>query len=79
MMGFSKSAVMIAGAVLVLLGVLAIVVPIFTTEQTKDVANIGNLKLTATEETSHVIPPIVGPVALALGVILLGAGLFAKR
>ena len=77
--GFSKNGLVLTGAVLALLGVLAIAVPVFTTEQNTDVAKIGDLKLTAKEETSHVIPPVVGPAALVLGLVLVGAGFVVKR
>jgi hypothetical protein len=73
-----KSGLMIAGAVVAIVGILAIAVPAFTTQQTSDVANIGSLKLTATTEKSHVVPPFVGPTALVLGVVLIGAGFVAK-
>ena len=44
MRGAPKSGLMIAGALVALLGVLAIAIPAFTTEQTKEVAKIGDLK-----------------------------------
>jgi hypothetical protein len=69
----------IAGVALVLLGLVGFAIPIFTTQQTKDVARIGDLKLQSTESTSHVIPPIVSGGALVLGVVLIGAGLYQKR
>ena len=52
-MGRPKSGIMIAGAIFAVLGVLAIAIPVFTTQQTKDVARIGDLRLTAKEETTH--------------------------
>jgi hypothetical protein len=70
---------MIAGAVLVLVGLLAFAIPVFTTQHTTDVARIGDLKLQTTESKSYVIPPFVGGGALVLGVVLLGAGFFQKR
>jgi hypothetical protein len=70
---------MISGAVLVLLGLLGFAIPIFTTQQTKDVAKIGDFRIQATENTSHVIPPILSGGALVLGVVLIGAGLYQKR
>lgn len=79
MSGSFKSGLIIAGAIVALIGVAAIAVPAFTTEQTKDVAAIGDLKLTAKEQTSHTVPPFVGPTALALGLVLIGAGFVAKR
>ena len=75
----TKNGLMIAGAVVAIVGVLAIAVPAFTTQKTSDVANIGGLKLTATKETSHVVPPFVGPTALVFGVVLIGAGILTKR
>lgn len=75
----SMNGLMIGGIVLLLLGVLGFAIPIFTTDQTKDVAKIGDLKLQTTEKTSHVIPPAVSAGALALGVILVGSVLYRKR
>ncbi len=70
---------MTVGAVLVLLGLIGFAVPIFTTQQTKDVAKIGDLKIQSTEDTSHAIPPWLAGGSLALGVVLIGAGLFQRR
>jgi hypothetical protein len=75
----SMGGLMVIGIVLVLLGLLGFAIPIFTTQQTKDVAKIGDLKIQATESTSHVIPPILSGGALALGVVLIGAGFYQKR
>jgi len=68
----------IAGAVLVVLGIIGLAIPVFQTKETKDVARVGDLKLQATETTSHVVPPVVAGGALVLGVILIGAGYFRK-
>ena len=38
-----------------------------------------DLKLTAKEETSHVIPPFVGPAFLAVGVVLMGVAFVSRR
>jgi hypothetical protein len=69
---------MLAGAVLVLLGLLGFAVPFFTTQQTKDVATIGDLKLQTTESRSFAIPPLVSGGALVLGVVLIGAGVYRR-
>lgn len=69
----------IAGAVLVVLGLLGFAIPIFTTRQTTDVANIGALKLQTTEDTSHVVPPLLAGGSLVVGVVLIGAGFYQKR
>jgi hypothetical protein len=78
-MGRSMSALMIVGAVFVLLGLLALAIPVFTTHQTTDVARIGDLKLQTTENKSYVIPPFVAGGALVLGIVLIGAGFYQKR
>ena len=72
------SGLMIAGAVLLLLGLLGFAVPYFTTQQTKDVAKVGDLKLQTTEQTTYAVPPLVSGGAMVLGVVLLGAGLYRR-
>jgi hypothetical protein len=67
------------GAALAILGLIGLAIPVFTTQETKEVAKIGDIKLQTTENTSHVIPPIVSGGALALGVVLVGAGLYRRR
>lgn len=69
----------IAGAVLVLLGLIGLAIPIFTTQQTRDVAKIGDLKIQTTEATPHAIPPLLSGGALALGVVLVAAGFYQRR
>jgi hypothetical protein len=69
----------IAGAVLVLLGLIAFAVPVFTTQETKDVARVGDLKLQTTENHYFAIPPLVSGGALVLGVVLIGAGFYQRR
>jgi hypothetical protein len=73
-----KPLVMI-GAILTLLGVLALASPVFTTNQTKNVATLGDLKIQANEQTAHVIPPIVSGAAVVVGLVLLVGGLYQKR
>lgn len=69
----------LAGAIILLLGIAGIAVPYFTTEQTKNVANVGPLHVQATEQQSHVIPPLLSDAAVAVGVVLMGAGFFSRR
>ena len=69
----------IGGAVLALPGLLAFATPVFTTQQTNDVARIGDLKQQTTETRSFVIPPFLAGGALVLGVVLIGAGFYQKR
>lgn len=79
MSGPSRTGLMTIGAIVALLGVIAIAVPVFTTHQTKDVANIGDVHLTAQEDTTHFIPPMAGPAALVLGVVLIGGAAISPR
>jgi hypothetical protein len=67
------------GALLALLGLLGLVIPVFTTSQTKDVVKLGDVKIQSTEQSTHVVPQALSVGALVLGVILIGAGVYAKR
>jgi hypothetical protein len=73
-----KPMVMI-GAVIALLGLLAIAMPAFTTNDTKNVAQLGDLKIQANEQTSHAIPPILSGAALIVGLVMVAGGLYQKR
>ncbi len=75
----SMSVLTIAGALLVLLGLVAFAIPEFTTQHTEDVAKIGDLKLQTTQHTSYFIPPVVSGGAVVLGIVLIGAGLYQRR
>jgi uncharacterized membrane protein len=68
----------IIGMILVVLGVLGFAIPVFTTQQTEEVARIGDLTLQNTEDTSHRIPPLLSGGALIAGLILIGTGLYRK-
>lgn len=74
-----RAIIMLAGATLVILGGVGFAIPMFTTQQTKDVAKIGDLKLQTTESTSFAIPPMLSGGALLFGVVLIGAGFFQRR
>jgi len=67
------------GAILALLGVLGLASPVFTTSQTKDVVNLGDLKVQSTEHSTHVVPQAFSLGALVLGVFLIGVGLYQRR
>jgi hypothetical protein len=67
-----------AGAVLALLGILGLAIPVFSTSQTKNVAQLGDLKIQANEETSHAVPPMLAGGALLVGLMLVGVG-YVKR
>jgi hypothetical protein len=69
----------IGGGILVLLGLFGFAVPIFSTQQTKDVIAIGDVKIQSTQSTEHSIPPLLSGSSLVLGIVLIGAGLYRKR
>jgi hypothetical protein len=73
-----KPIVMI-GAIIALLGLLALAQPMFTTNQTKNVATFGDLKIQANEQTSHEIPPILSGAALIIGLVMVAGGLYQKQ
>jgi hypothetical protein len=53
--------------------------PALTTSQTKDVVKLGDLKIQANEQTTHVIPHSLSLGVLAHDIILIAAGAIAKR
>ena len=67
------------GAIIGLLGLLAMAQPMFTTNQTKNVATFGDLKIQANEQTSHEIPPILSGAALIVGLVMVAGGLYQKQ
>jgi hypothetical protein len=71
--------IVIVGAIVALLGLLALAQPVFTTNDTKNVATFGDLKIQANEQTSHAIPPILSGAALIVGLVLVAGGLYQKQ
>jgi hypothetical protein len=67
------------GAVLALLGILGLAIPVFTTSQTRNVAQVGSLKIQSTEQSNHVVPRGLSAGVLVLGLVLVGAGLYQRR
>jgi hypothetical protein len=74
-----RNALMIFGAILVVVGILGFAIPVLTTQRTEEVARIGDLKLQATHDTSYRVPPLASGAVLTVGLILLGAGLYQRR
>jgi uncharacterized membrane protein HdeD (DUF308 family) len=70
---------LLIGVVFVVVGILGLAIPMFTTQKTDTVARIGDLKLQSTEDTSRHIPPLLSGGVLVLGMVLIGAGLYQKR
>ncbi len=77
-MGRSLNMLVISGAILALLGIAGLAIPVFSTQQTTEVAKIGDLHIDAQEHHYYAIPPIVSGGALVLGIILLGGGLYRR-
>jgi hypothetical protein len=70
---------MILGVIFLVAGLAGFAIPVFTTQKTEDVAKIGDIKIQSTENTPHIIPPLLSGGAMALGVLLIGVGLYQKR
>ena len=68
-----KSATLL-GIILIVLGVLALVYQGFTYTTREKVVDLGPLKITADKEKSIPLPPILGALALAGGVVLVFVG-----
>lgn len=79
MNGFLKNRLVVAGATLLVLGVLAIAIPVITTQDSKELITLGETKLVVKEETSYVVPPYVGWAGIAFGIALITIGVIRKR
>ncbi|HYC63098.1 MAG TPA: hypothetical protein VEC14_00085 [Reyranellaceae bacterium] len=74
------NALVIAGAVFVLLGIMGFAMPVFFTTETHDAIRIGDLfRVQVTEREPHRIPPLASTAALVLGIVLFALGVFRKR
>jgi len=70
--------IVMVGLIIAALGVLGLAIPEFTTNDTRNVVTVGDLKVQATEPTSHSVPPIVAGAAIVIGLMLTGGGLYQK-
>ena len=61
----------IVGIALVMIGLVSLLLGGFRWTQEKTVVDVGPLKATTTEHKTLPIPPIVGGLALAGGIVLL--------
>jgi drug/metabolite transporter (DMT)-like permease len=62
------------GVVLIVLGVLALVYQGITYTTREKVVDVGPLKITADKEKNIPLPPVLGILALAGGVVLVVVG-----
>jgi hypothetical protein len=68
------NALMIIGIVLLVLGVVALAYQGISYTTTENVVDLGPLKVEAKKEKTIPLPPVLGGVAVAAGVVLLIAG-----
>ena len=66
------------GLIVTIIGIVGLAVPYFTTRETHDVAKLGNLEVKNTEDHTHWIPPAAAGGVLAVGIVLMGAGLYRR-
>ena len=64
----------IVGIVLIVLGVIALAYQGISYTTTEKVVDLGPLKVEAKKEKTIPLPPVLGGVAVAAGVVLLIAG-----
>ena len=64
----------VVGIVLIVLGVIALAYQGISYTTTEKVIDIGPLKVEAKKEKTIPLPPVLGGVAVAAGVVLLIAG-----
>lgn len=62
------------GIILIVLGIIALAYQGISYTSRNEVADVGGLSVTTTEHRSIPLPPILGGLALAVGIILVIAG-----
>ena len=65
---------LIAGLMLVVLGIVALAVNVVPIRHQEQVAKIGSVSVNAEKETDYVIPNYVGIGAIVVGVVLVVLG-----
>ena len=66
-----RSLINIFGIILVIFGIISLGYQGFTYTQHEKVAEIGDIRITADEEKTITVPPIVGGLALVTGIVLI--------
>lgn len=74
-----KALTNIIGILLVLVGIISLGYHGFTYKKQEDVAKLGDLKITANKDETVFIPPAVGGVSLAAGIVLIVIGRLGKN
>jgi hypothetical protein len=67
------------GGLLVLLGILGLSIPKFTTSQTTDLASVGDITVQNKTISHHMVSQPLTIAAFLLGVALIGTGAYARR
>jgi len=67
------------GGLLLLLGIVGLLVPKFTTTQTTDLANVGDVTVQDKTITHHMVSQPLTIAALLLGIALIGTGAYARE
>lgn len=65
----------VIGLILIILGIVAIAIPSFTFFTTERVADAGFFTIDVSRPHTVVLNPIAGGIALAVGIVLVMAGL----
>ena len=69
-----RSPAVLIGIVLIVLGVIALAYQGITYTTQEKILEVGPIKATATKERTVPIPPVLGGLALAAGVVLVVVG-----
>ncbi len=64
----------VAGVILIVIGVIALVFQGITYTKHKKVLQVGSFQATTEEHKTIPVPPIIGGIAVVAGVVLLVAG-----
>ena len=67
------------GGLLLLMGILGLAIPKFTTSQTTDLASVGDVTFQNKTISHHMVSQPLTIAALLLGVALIGAGAYTRQ
>jgi hypothetical protein len=67
------------GGLLLLMGILGLAIPRFTTSHTTDLASVGDITFQNKTISHHMISQPLTIAVLLLGVALIGAGAYARQ
>jgi hypothetical protein len=69
----------LVGILLIIVGIISLGYHGITYNKQEDVAKLGDLKVTANEEHTIFLPPVLGGVSLAAGIALVIIGRMGKK